>query len=188
MRFILDTVRLHIELYSRKHIKDTLRFYIENAAALKEFEPQRSTGFYTLRYHKRQFRFDKKDMSELRYLSFVISKKEEPERIIGYINVSDIIFGVFDSCRVGYKIDKDERNKGYMQEALKKVAELLFDELGLHRIEANVMPGNAPSIKLLKNLGFVEEGYSKKYLRIDGKWQDHMNFALINDKGEHTDA
>ena len=188
MKFLSDTGRLHIELYGRKHIKDTLRFYKENAAALKEFEPLRSAEFYTLGYHKRQFCRDRKDMKKLRYLSFVISKKEEPRRIIGYINVSDIIFGVFDSCRVGYKIDKNERNKGYMQEALKKVADLLFNELGLHRIEANVMPRNAPSIKLLRNLGFKEEGYSEKYLRIDGKWQDHIHFALINDKGDETDA
>ncbi len=117
-------------------------------------------------------------------LHIAVFKKNDKSNIIGFINFSDISFGVFESCRVGYKVDSFERNKGYMQEALKKLSEIMFSELRLHRIEANVMPKNLPSITLLKNLGFVEEGYGKKYLKINGKWEDHIHFSLLNEKRE----
>jgi len=179
-----ETERLRLELYNRKHIRETVRFYRRNAEALREYEPSRIPEFYTESYHRRQIGYDMKDMRELRYLSFVILKKEDAEKIIGFVNFSDISFGVFRSCRVGYKMDKDERNRGYMREALGRLIRAMFEELRLHRIEANVMPFNSPSIKLLETLGFEKEGYSRKYLRINGRWEDHINFAMINEGEE----
>ena len=178
------TERLYIELHQKKHIKKTLEFYIRNAVALRKFEPKRTKEFYTLAYHKKQQKNDDKDMRNLKYLSFVLFKKDDKQKIIGYINFFDITFGVFQSCIVGYKIDKDERNNGYMQEGLNKMIDVIFNDLKLHRIEANVLPTNGPSITLLQKLGFEREGYGKKYLKINGEWQDHIHFTLLNEKGE----
>lgn len=183
-----ETERLYIELYQKKHIKKTLDFYIRNAEALREFEPKREKEFFTLEYQKRQQKYDEKDMKQLRYLSFVLIKKDDRQKIIGYINFCNITFGVFRSCIVGYKMDKDDRNKGYMQEGLKKLIDVIFEDLKLHRIEANVMPFNAPSIALLQKLGFEKEGYGRKYLKINGEWQDHIHFTLLNEKGENSFA
>lgn len=181
MNLVFETDRLYIEKYEKKHINSVFDFYKRNREMLKEYEPFRSEEFYTLKWHKKQFLYDKKDMKQLRFLSFLMFKKEDRNRIVGIINLNDISYGVFESCRIGYKTDKDEQNKGYMKEALGKLIKVIFNELGLHRIEANVMPSNTASIKLLESLGFIEEGYSRNYLKINGKWRDHKNYALLDE-------
>jgi [ribosomal protein S5]-alanine N-acetyltransferase len=188
LKLIFETERLYIELYRRKHIRQVVRFYIKNAEALKSFEPERPPEFFTYGYHKKVYRHDRKEVRDLKYLSFILYKKENRKDIIGLVNFCDISFGVSESCRVGYKVDEHERNKGYMQEALKKLSEVMFGSLGLHRIEANVMPTNIASVSLLKKLGFVEEGYGKKYLKINGEWKDHIHFTLLNEGRENADA
>ena len=60
----------------------------------------------------------------------------------------------------------------------------MFNDYKLHRIEANIMPRNEPSLKVAKKLGFIDEGILHKYLKINGKWQDHIHMALINNKLE----
>jgi ribosomal-protein-alanine N-acetyltransferase len=57
-----------------------------------------------------------------------------------------------------------------------------FGELGLHRLEANIQPGNARSIALVRVLGFEKEGFSRRYLKIDGDWRDHERWALLSDR------
>lgn len=70
---------------------------------------------------------------------------------------------------------------GFMTEALSSVANYAFGELGLHRLEANIQPENAASIALVRRLGFQKEGYSPRYLRMDGEWRDHERWALLSD-------
>ena len=89
--------------------------------------------------------------------------------------------GAFLSCYLGYKLDKDEINKGYMTEAVKKGVEVVFNELGLHRIEANIMPRNKASLRVVEKLGFYNEGLAYKYLKINGKWEDHIHMVLLNE-------
>jgi ribosomal-protein-alanine N-acetyltransferase len=109
---------------------------------------------------------------------------KDGQKLIGSIAVSNIIYGAFQSCFVGYKLDEQEINKGYMTEALRKVIEICFHEYKLHRIEANVIPKNDRSISVLKKLGFVEEGRSLKYLKINGAWEDHIHYVLLNGEAE----
>lgn len=89
--------------------------------------------------------------------------------------------GNFKSCYMSYKLDRYEINKGYMTEAVKKVVEIMFNEYNLHRIEVNIVPRNKRSLKVVQKLNFEEEGYSKRYLEINGKWEDHVHFAIYND-------
>lgn len=78
-------------------------------------------------------------------------------------------------------MDKDYVNKGYMFEALSASIPYIQNEWKIHRIMANYRPENTASGKLLEKLGFTIEGYAKKYLFLDGAWQDHILTALIND-------
>lgn len=77
----------------------------------------------------------------------------------------------------------DERwvDQGYMTEAVARVARIAFQELRLHRIEANIMPWNKRSLRVAEKCGFVGEGVSRAYLRINGKWEDHVHMVLLND-------
>ena len=100
---------------------------------------------------------------------------------IGFINFSNIVRGAFQSCHLGYATDHAEINRGVMTEALKRAIAFAFDELKLHRVEANIMPKNTRSIRVVEKLGFVNEGLSRKYLKINGVWEDHIHFVRLND-------
>lgn len=99
-------------------------------------------------------------------------------QIIGVFNVSGIVKGVFKSAYLGYYASCDYAGKGLMSTALKLVLKEIFTTLGLHRIEANIQPTNTASIHLAAKNGFLKEGFSPRYLKVHGIWQDHFRFAL----------
>lgn len=109
---------------------------------------------------------------------FLIRLKENPAKIIGFCNFTQIFRGAFQACYLGYKIDHEYEGKGLMHEALKASIQYAFEKLALHRIMANYMPINMRSAKLLHRLGFTIEGYAKGYLMINGKWEDHVLTAI----------
>jgi ribosomal-protein-alanine N-acetyltransferase len=106
----------------------------------------------------------------------------EDGAILGQIGVSGIIRGSFQSAYVGYWIGKPHAGQGYMSEALGLVLVFAFRTLGLHRVEANIVPGNRASLRLVKRLGFRYEGTAVRYLRINGDWQDHEHWAITVDE------
>ncbi|MXV45079.1 GNAT family N-acetyltransferase [Saccharibacter sp. 17.LH.SD] len=70
-----------------------------------------------------------------------------------------------------------------MTESVRRVLKIAFSEVGLHRVEANIQPNNVKSIKLIKRLHFRYEGFSPRYLYVDGQWRDHERWALLCDDG-----
>lgn len=102
--------------------------------------------------------------------------------VVGVFNASQISRGNFLSAYLGYYACVPYAGRGLMREALPQVIAYLFGEIGLHRIEANIQPGNAASIALARGAGFRLEGFSPRYLRIDGVWQDHERWALLADE------
>lgn len=109
-----------------------------------------------------------------------ITGKNDKRKIIGCITFNLIVRGVLQSCILGYKLDKDEINKGLITEGIEKAIDVVFNELKLHRIEAPILPINIASIKVVSKLGFENEGLSKKYIKVNGRWEDHTRWALIN--------
>lgn len=107
------------------------------------------------------------------FLIFLI-EGESTGPLIGGINVNDIEWGGFSKGTLGYWIGHPYAGKGYMTEAGKLVCDFAFKKAGLRRLEASCLPHNVPSKKVLHNLGFIEEGFAKSYLRINGKWEDHI--------------
>lgn len=89
------------------------------------------------------------------------------------------MWGAFRSCFVGYKLDKDYLNCGYMTQAVALLCDYAFSQLKLHRIEGNVMPRNQASLRVLEKNGFVNEGLSRKYLNINGVWEDHIHMVKL---------
>ena len=102
-------------------------------------------------------------------------------RLVGVVNINEIVAGAFLSAYLGYYGMSEFRGSGMMGEALRATVELAFGELGLHRLEANVQPANTASLALLRRAGFRKEGFSPRYLRIDGQWRDHERWALLAD-------
>jgi [ribosomal protein S5]-alanine N-acetyltransferase len=103
----------------------------------------------------------------------------EDNAIVGTMNLSQIFGGGFKSAYLGYQVGAPFARQGYMTEGLQLTLSHAFEGLKLHRLEANIQPGNAASIALVKRAGFTKEGYSRKYLKIGGRWRDHERWAII---------
>lgn len=101
------------------------------------------------------------------------------DAIAGVINLTNIVRGPFRSGYLGYYGFDGFERQGYMREGLRAVCRRSFTTLKLHRLEANVQPGNEASLALVRSCGFVREGYSPRYLKIGGRWRDHERWALL---------
>ena len=113
-----------------------------------------------------------------RMLPFVI---ETDGRLVGQINVSNIVMGSFRSCTAGYWVSEAVAGQRIIPTALALVADHAMGELGLHRIEVNIRPENAASLAVVQRLGFRDEGVRPRMLHIDGAWRDHRSFALTTE-------
>ena len=109
---------------------------------------------------------------------FFIRRKEDGA-IMGVVNISQIYRGGFLSAYLGYYMGAPYTGKGYMTEAIQVVLRYAFKVLKLHRLEANIQPDNETSIALVKRSGFHKEGYSKRYLKVCGRWRDHERWAIL---------
>jgi ribosomal-protein-alanine N-acetyltransferase len=98
--------------------------------------------------------------------------------ITGVVNINSIIRGRFQCGSLGYAAFAPTAGQGYMAEGLGLVVRYAFEQLRLHRLEANIQPGNHASLKLIQRLGFRREGYSPELLFIDGAWRDHERWAI----------
>lgn len=196
MKIYLETERLILKTLDKKYAKNVLRYYEENKDFFEPLDPKKSESFFTLEEQTNILNVEENELKNGRQIRFYIFLKDKEntnftnklfrskneEKIIGSIAFSNIIGGVFSSCFLGYKLHKNYLRQGFMSEALSASISYIFNEVGLHRIEANIMPGNEASLNLIKSLGFIREGYAPKYLKINGKWEDHIHFSLINDE------
>jgi ribosomal-protein-alanine N-acetyltransferase len=101
--------------------------------------------------------------------------------LVGVINLSEIVRGSFQSAYLGYYGFASHAGSGRMSAGMKLVLQHAFLKLRLHRVEANIQPDNPASISFVQRLGFVREGYSPRYLKIRGRWQDHERWALTRE-------
>jgi ribosomal-protein-alanine N-acetyltransferase len=101
--------------------------------------------------------------------------------IAGLINMSNIVYGRFQSSALGYCAFAPSAGRGYLSEGLGLVIRYAFESLSLHRLEANIQPGNTKSIALVRRAGFRHEGMSPFYLFIDEAWRDHERWAITRE-------
>lgn len=174
------TERLVLEQPQVVHEQAVLAFYMANKVFHAPWEPLRPTEFYQEDSMRQMLALQAAEYAEGRGL-YLYLKLPDEVGIIGTLNLSNIIHGPFLSCFLGYRIARCETSHGYMTEAVEKVVSIAFEQLGLHRIEANIMPGNHASVRLVENLGFINEGYSSRYLKIAGVWEGHSHYVLLNE-------
>ena len=110
-------------------------------------------------------------------------------RIAGFFNLNEIVRGVFDCAYASWQINLEFAGRGLATEGVAALLDFAFAEgegLGLHRVQANVIPSNLRSISLAERVGFRREGLALKYLKIAGQWQDHLMFAKVVDEHRPT--
>lgn len=112
--------------------------------------------------------------------AFLVCRRQDAA-IAGVINLSNVVHGAFRSGYLGYYAFAGFERQGLMRQGLQAVVRHAFRTLRLHRLEANLQPGNAASQALVRSCGFVQEGYSPRYLKIGGRWRDHERWALRAD-------
>jgi [ribosomal protein S5]-alanine N-acetyltransferase len=101
--------------------------------------------------------------------------------IMGMVSLNEIVRGPFQSATMGYWIGREHSRQGYMREAVSLMLGHAFAALGLHRVEANIIPRNKPSIALARVCGLRYEGTARLYLQIAGKWEDHQHWAITRE-------
>jgi ribosomal-protein-alanine N-acetyltransferase len=177
---MIETKRLLIKPAHPDFAQSVLRYYLQNRDFLRPFEPECTPEFYTPQYQAETLRQQEEAAEKGESSCFYLFLREQPETLLGSIALNNIIRGCFQSCFLGYRLDLEHRDRGYMTEAVCAVTDFAFGELGLHRVEANVMPRNKPSLRVLEKAGYREEGLARKYLRINGVWEDHLHMVRLN--------
>ena len=104
---------------------------------------------------------------------------QQPGGLVGVVNLDEIVRGCFLSAYLGYYAFVPYAGRGLMRAGLSQVVTHAFKAMKLHRLEANIQPGNARSKALVKRLGFRREGVSPRYLKINGRWRDHERWAIL---------
>ena len=105
-------------------------------------------------------------------------RRVDDDAIVGAININQIVRGFFHSGYLGYYGFRPHAGQGLMTDGLELVLHHAFTKTKLHRLEANIQPGNRPSIKMVRRCGFRKEGLSPRYLKIAGRWRDHERWAI----------
>lgn len=171
------------EIYLRElkqdDAKELLKLEVENIGFASEFAILKEEGFYTLEYQQNRIskmQIGRKCDVEYTYGIF----RTEDDVMMGTLNLFGIVRGPIQGAWLGYFLGEKYNGKGYTTSATKEAIQIAFKQLHLHRIEAGAMPKNVRSVRVLEKCGLVKEGLSKKNVLVNGKWEDHYLFAIIN--------
>ena len=168
LRFLVDNDAVPLEEMHRR-----------NREFWQRYTSDRTEEFYTEEYQLNRIKtsLTKMELDEqYTFGIFLISTDE----LIGIVELTEVLRGPLQTCWIGYYVDQPHNGNGYTTQSIRLVVEYAFALLKLHRIEAGVMPHNIGSIRVVEKAGFHKEGLSKKNVKINGKWEDHLHFAVVN--------
>lgn len=173
-----ETQRLSLRILDDTHGGMVTDFYNRNFEEFSKYEPL-SDRARTLTYHKKNLEYEYNLFLKGQFFRFFIFEKYNPMTIIGTISYREIQRDFYESCIIGYKMDRFKRRMGYCREAIDFADGLIFNDLKLNRIEATIKPDNVPSMNLLSSLGYVNEGLLREKIKINEIFTDHYLFAII---------
>lgn len=184
MTALFVTDRLAFRLPRPEEAAEVTRFYKDNRAHLQPWSPtfppsMFSQAFWEAELTRRQEEFDAGH--DVRGFLFT---RDLPCRVMGNLSLTNIVRGVLHACTLGYSLAAEAQGRGYMLEAVRGAVSFAFGPLRLHRVTAGYMPRNHRSAVVLRVAGFAVEGYARKYVRINGRWEDHILTAIVNPEWE----
>jgi len=184
---ILQTERLILRLPATADCTEWVNLRRDSANFLEPWEPVRDGAYLTRRAFQNRVGWAKRLAKERRALNMLIFHRDDGH-LVGGITLDNIQAGVSKSCTVGYWMGENFTRQGYMAEALNASVQHAFTVLDISRIQAGCLPENAPSRALLEKSGFKYEGVAQSYLKIAGRWRNHVLYAnLRRDRRGRTD-
>ena len=159
----------------------------ESRSFLEPWEPQWSSDELSPEAFRARLRRYEQDAREKTSFTFFLFDRAG-ETLYGGTTIGQIRRGVAQNCMLGYWMGEAHAGKGLMRQAVDLLKLFAFDMQGLHRMEAACLPTNRRSIGLLKACGFTREGYLRSYLKIAGRWEDHLLFGLLADEWSRSSA
>ncbi len=181
---MLSTPRLTLSIPGAHVAREMVTYFETNRQHLAPWEPPFPKGLFTNSFWERRLEQNQVEYENGKSMRLVLFRKDAPSQgVVGLANFTQFVRGAFMACTLGYSIDEDAQGQGLMREALQAAIDHVFDDLGVHRIQANYIPTNERSGRLLRRLGFDVEGYARDYIFINGAWRDHVLTARINTTG-----
>jgi ribosomal-protein-alanine N-acetyltransferase len=193
-RLTVQATTLPTELWAgRVHLRELgpgdaaglLSLVLANRDFLTPFEPSRSPVYYTLEGQLKEIDAAKIERRADRAYAFGVFSNAT-EELVGRVRLSSVARGVWQNANLGYSIGAAHNGQGFGSEAVGTVTAFAFEHAGLHRVQAAVMEHNERSKRVLIKNGFRREGFARRYLCINGSWEDHDIFAKTREEHPRT--
>jgi len=173
----IETPRLLLTNPTMGHFEAWADLRSKSQVFLEPFEPVWPKGDLTRTAFKRRIKRYQDSDNRNNGASFLFLTHSG--ELVGGATISRMLRGVAQSCAIGYWIGEPHIKQGYMSEALSGLLPYVFIQKKFRRLEAACLPHNSASIRVLEKTGFTQEGYAREYLKIAGRWQDHLLFAML---------
>ncbi|WP_322908121.1 GNAT family protein [Paenibacillus campi] len=178
---------IYVRLLQPDDAEALLHMRLQSRHANQRYEPQYPEEFFTMASQLDLLYRRQQEATEDRGYLFGIFLQAQDE-LIGTVSISHIVRGVGQFAELGYSLSSAHQGHGYMTAGVKLVLGYSFHSLGLHRIQAGIIPDNHSSRRVLEKCGFQPEGIARKLVKINGNWEDHQIYALLAEDTEYTSA
>lgn len=148
-----------------------------NREFLAPWDPRRSDDYFTADGQHAVIQTDLQQHEQGSKLPHVIL--DDSGCLVGRITLNGIVRGPFQSCSMGYWVSASHNGRGLATKAVREIVRVAFEDLGLHRVQAEALLHNARSQRVLERNGFVQFGMAPEYLNIAGRWQDHAMYQVV---------
>lgn len=178
----IQTPRLLLSPPRKAFAPAITHFFQTQKEFLAPWSPTMRPEFFSLDFQAQKIRTEQTLLRQKKALRFWIFARHAPQeqQVLGQLHFSNIVWGGFCSCYLGYSMAREYNGQGLMSEALEAAIAFVFNHWHLHRIEANIMPRNLASVAVAKKCGFYFEGHAPNYLKINGQWEDHDHYVRRN--------
>jgi ribosomal-protein-alanine N-acetyltransferase len=182
-----DSMSVYIRGMELSDAEAMLELRLRNREFMAPYEPVREEAFYTLEAQEKMLRqaLAEQEMG-LTYPMGIFLR--ETDELIGRVNLSCVVRGAWQNANIGYYVDQTRNGRGYCTEAVRLALRFAFKEAALHRVQAAIMPWNERSIRVVEKVGMRKEGLALRYLKINGKWEDHVIYAITREEWEEEGA
>ncbi|MGO8992242.1 MAG: GNAT family N-acetyltransferase [Polyangiaceae bacterium] len=161
-------------------VPELRRLLRANADHLRPWEPSPTPGEdpTSLTAVANRITRQRRDWKRGDSFALLLTLRERGEPIVGRINLGGVLHGAFQNAHVGYWIDREHQRRGLVSEGVIGAFAFAFGVAKLHRLQIAIMPANVASLRVMEKVGVRKEGFAERYLRIAGRWEDHVIFAV----------